>query len=159
MYKIPYRKNESTFNQITGFEIPKKKFGRRLPRKQVRRISLFARTKECRDGIEILRLNFHFSGGDTYYCPLYCEAFIWEGMGKLEGYKATELRGKGSDGGCGYDRQSAAAQRALEDMGLKFKRDFDGVGEGATLQALFAVGRYLGYRSSQMFVGVFNSLS
>jgi hypothetical protein len=156
MYKIPYRRNESTFNQVVGFEEPKKKFGRRLPRKQVRRISLFARTKEARDGIELLRLNFHFSGGDAYYCPLYCEAIVWDGTGKLEGHE--QLRGKGSAGGCGYDRQSAAAQRALEDMGLKFKRDFDGVGEGATLQALFAVGRYLGYRSSQMFVVVFDSL-
>ncbi len=159
MYTIPYRKSESTFNQVVGFEEPKKKFGRRLPRKQVRRISLFVRTKEARDGIEILRLNFHFSGGDTYYCPLYCEAFIWNGTGKLESYEATELRGKGSAGGCGYDRQSAAAQFALMDMGFKFKRNFDGVGENATYQALFAVGRYLGYRSSQMFVTVFNSLS
>jgi len=52
--------------------------------------------------------------------------------------------GRGSAGGGGYHKESAALEEAFADAGIQFEKHFNGCGDAAMIEAIKAVGAYLG---------------
>lgn len=58
----------------------------------------------------------------------------------------TYCSGSGSAGGYGYHRPSAASNEAIESAGIKLSNSISGRGDSAQEQALYSIGKKLGYR-------------
>ena len=75
---------------------------------------------------------------------IYC--IIW-----IHGHKNAGS-GSGSAGGYGYHKMSASLQSAISDAGIKLSMHIDGVGSEAEKNALFAIGKALGYKKTEMAI-------
>ena len=57
---------------------------------------------------------------------------------------APSTSGRGSAGGCGYHKESAALEDAFASAGVKFEAHFNGAGEAAMVRAIATVGAFFG---------------
>ena len=62
------------------------------------------------------------------------------------------ISGKGSAGGYGYDKKSAAIGDAIRSAGIRLEHDIDGVGESAVKDAMVAIARFLGFTGDYIIV-------
>lgn len=88
---------------------------------------------------EAIILRFYMgrsNNASVVYASIWCRARTWE----------NSCSGKGSAGGCGYHKESAAADEAISNAGIELQRRIDGVGSQAIDGALIAITRALGYR-------------
>lgn len=90
------------------------------------------------------------SNSSTVYCSLWVNI---KDLKKPKTWQYAGTSGTGSAGGYGYHKQSAAVQDALTSAGIELytadntRRYIDGVGDGATREALLAVAYAAGYNS------------
>ena len=118
-------------NAVTSYLKPKKDAfvgSHRKEDKLFRAFSLF--TKDTLQSIIDVRV---------YYPGQTCYACVW--------VKSDDGWASGSDkaGGGGYDKISASVAYALNKMGFRFSRNFDGAGEETMCEALYAIGVHMGY--------------
>ena len=86
-------------------------------------------------GIETLVDARLYMGRSAAASTVYCSVWI-----RSEG---RHWSGRGSAGGYGYHKASAALAGALRSAGWELDTDISGVGDGAMTEALLAIGRAL----------------
>ena len=62
------------------------------------------------------------------------------------------ISGRGSAGGEGYDKASAAIGEAIESAGIELQYSIDGAGESAVKDAVVAIARFLGFTGDYIIV-------
>lgn len=105
-----------------------------------------------------------YMGRSSQASVVYCSVWI---NGRAKGVCVS---GRGSAGGCGYHKRSAAMQSALRSAGVvlygspyipdrhgekidyKKQASISGVGESAMEDALFAIGEALGFTRKQLYI-------
>lgn len=71
---------------------------------------------------------------------VYCSVWVYPPMHSV----AEGASGRGSAGGGGYHKESAALEDAFTSAGVKFEAHFGGAGEAAMARAIAAVGAFFG---------------
>ena len=71
---------------------------------------------------------------------VYCSVWVYP----PQATGAPSTSGRGSAGGCGYHKESAALEDAFASAGVKFEAHFNGAGEAAMARAIAAVGAFFG---------------
>ncbi len=70
--------------------------------------------------------------------PVHCS--VW-----IHGRESCEAAGYGKASGCGYHKESAAFEAALDSAGVKLARPVAGVGDGAVHEAMHAIANACGF--------------
>lgn len=71
---------------------------------------------------------------------VYCSVWVYPPLAT----GAPSTSGRGSAGGCGYHKESAALEDAFASAGVKFEAHFNGAGEAAMVRAIATVGAFFG---------------
>lgn len=66
--------------------------------------------------------------------------------------KEISCSGKGSAGGWGYHKESAAVHDAINNAGISLGKSIHGVGDSAVEAAMYAIARKLGYKGNMVIV-------
>ena len=85
-----------------------------------------------------------YMGRSANASVVYCSVWISK--------KGFYTSGRGSAGGYGYHKESAALDDALRSAGVTLDQSISGVGERAMEDALVAIGRALGYRGKMRVI-------
>lgn len=84
-------------------------------------------------------------GASPVYCSVWVSGHLPDGTGRY-------LAGHGRATGCGYCKQSAAFDEAVESAGIKLAARVDGAGMRAVDDAMVAIARALGYSRAMVVV-------
>jgi len=84
---------------------------------------------------------FFWMGRSSSASTVYCSVWITKRDGQ-------SVSGRGSAGGWGYDKESAALHDAIESAGVRLERSIHGVGDYAMREAMLAIALAAGYRKT-----------
>ena len=81
------------------------------------------------------------NSASVVYCSIWVHSHVPQDSGLKNGYWS----GRGTAGGGGYHKESAALAGAIESAGITLEGNIGGCGEGSMRHALTAIARSLGY--------------
>lgn len=77
---------------------------------------------------------------------VYCSVWVYPPAGSA----VPSVSGRGTAGGGGYHKESAALEDAFASAGIRFEKHFGGAGESAMTRAIAAVGTFFGVEGKVM---------
>jgi hypothetical protein len=92
---------------------------------------------------ELATCRWYMSRSADGASPIYCTLWVY-------GDKGTAGHGRAT--GYGYHKQSAAFQSACDNAGITLSSPVDGRGDSMVDEALIAIGEYLGYEKTQLYI-------